>query len=58
MSAKGHLKAQGQVEGFYKPMKKTAPIALAEGINLHEATYDMLQTILGDTSPSHRNCAI
>ena len=36
-------KAQGQVEGFNKLMNKTAAIAHAEGIDLHEATYDMLQ---------------
>ena len=35
-------KAQGQVEGFNKLMNKTAAIAHAEGIDLHEATYDML----------------
>lgn len=38
-----HPKAQGQVEGFNKLMNKTAAIARAEGLDLHEATYDMLQ---------------
>ena len=38
-----HPKAQGQVESFNKLMNKTAAIARAEGIDLHEATYDMLQ---------------
>ena len=38
-----HPKAQGQVEGFNKLVNKTAAIARAEGIDLHEATYDMLQ---------------
>ena len=38
-----HPKAQGQVEGFNKLMNKTAAIAHAEGIDLHEATYDILQ---------------
>ena len=38
-----HSKAQGQVEGFNKLMNKTAMVARAEGIDLHEATYDMLQ---------------
>ena len=34
---------QGQVEGFNKLINKTAAIARAEGIDLQEATYDMLQ---------------
>ena len=38
-----HPKAQGQVEGFNKLMNKTAAIARAEGVDLQEATYDMLQ---------------
>ena len=38
-----HPKAQGQVEGFNKLVNKTAAIARAEGIDLHEATYGMLQ---------------
>lgn len=38
-----HPKAQGQVQGFNKLMNKTAAIARAEGIDLNEATYDMLE---------------
>lgn len=38
-----HPKAQGQVEGFNKLVNKTAAIACAEGIDLHEATYDKPQ---------------
>ena len=38
-----HPKAQGQVEGFNKLMNKTAAIARTEGVDLQEATYDMLQ---------------
>ena len=38
-----HPKTQGQVEGFNKLLNKTAAIARAEGIDLQEATYDMLQ---------------
>lgn len=38
-----HPKAQRQVEGFNKLMNKTVAIARAEGIDLQEATYDMLQ---------------
>ena len=38
-----HPKAQGQVEGFNKLMNKTTTIACAEGIDLQEVTYDMLQ---------------
>lgn len=33
-----HLKAQRQVEGFNKLVNKTAAIACAEGVDLHEAT--------------------
>ena len=38
-----HPKAQGQVEGFNKLINKIATIANHENINVHEATYDMLQ---------------
>ena len=38
-----HPKAQGQIEVFNKLVNKTATIAEQEGIDVHEATYDMLQ---------------
>jgi transposase InsO family protein len=38
-----HPKAQGQVEEFNMLVNKTASIASQEGLDLHEATYDMLQ---------------
>ena len=38
-----HPKAQRQVEGVKQLMNKRAAIARAEGIDLHEATYDMVQ---------------
>ena len=31
------------MEGFNKPMNKTAAIARTEGVDLQEATYDMFQ---------------
>ena len=50
-----HPKAQGQVEGFNKLMNKTATIARAEGIDLHEATYDMLQAYRETPDPATGN---
>lgn len=47
-----HPKAQGQVEGFNKLMNKTAAITRAEGIDLHEATYDMLQAYRETPDPA------
>lgn len=38
-----HPKAQDQVERFNKLINKTAAIAKQEGLDLHKATYDMLQ---------------
>lgn len=38
-----HPKAQGQVEVFNILVNKTATITKQEGIDVHEATYDMLQ---------------
>ena len=38
-----HPKSQGQVEGFNKLINKIATIANHENIDVHEATYDMLQ---------------
>ena len=50
-----HPKAQGQVEGFNKLMNKTAAIARAEGIDLHEATCDMLQAYRETPHPATGN---
>ena len=47
-------KAQGQVEGFTKLINKTAAIARAEGIDFHEATYDVSR----DTAPCNRYSTI
>jgi hypothetical protein len=48
----GHPKAQGQVEGFNKLVNKTASIASQEGLDLHEATYDMLQAYRSTPHPA------
>ncbi|XP_028417972.1 uncharacterized protein K02A2.6-like [Dendronephthya gigantea] len=47
-----HPKAQGQVEGFNKLVNKTASIASQEGLDLHEATYDMLQAYRSTPHPA------
>lgn len=47
-----HPKAQGQVEGFNKLVNKTITIAHQEGINVHEATYDILQAIRDTPHPA------
>ena len=47
-----HPKAQGQVEGFNKLVNKTATIANQEGIDVHEATYDMLQAYRSTPHPA------
>ncbi|KAL9987542.1 hypothetical protein ACROYT_G001867 [Oculina patagonica] len=47
-----HPKAQGQVEGFNKLVNKTATIANQEGLEVHEATYDMLQAYRDTPHPA------
>ena len=47
-----HPKAQGQVEGFNKLMNKTLMIANTEGLDIHEATYDMLQAYRDTPHPA------
>ena len=49
-----HPKAQGQVEGFNKLVNKIATIAKQEGIDVREATYDMLQTYRDTPHPATR----
>jgi len=46
------LRAQGQIEAFKKLVNKTAAIACAEGIDLQEATYDMLLAYKETTHPA------
>ena len=47
-----HPKAQGQVEGFNKLINKILTIARAEGLDTHEATYDMLQAYRDTPHPA------
>ena len=47
-----HSQLQGQVEGFNRPVNKTAAIANQEGIDLQEATYDMLQAYRATPHPA------
>ena len=47
-----HTKAQGQVEGFNKLINKILTIARAEGLDTHEATYDMLQAYRDTPHPA------
>jgi transposase InsO family protein len=47
-----HPKAQGKVEGFNKLVNKTASIASQEWLDLHEATYDMLQAYRSTPHPA------
>ena len=47
-----HPKAQGQVEGFNKLINKILTIAVAEGLDTHEATYDMLQAYRDTPHPA------
>ena len=46
-----HPKAQGQVEGFNKLVNKTATIANQEGMEVHEATHDMLHAYRDTPQP-------
>ena len=47
-----HSQLQGQVEGFNRPVNKMAAIANQEGIDLQEATYDMLQAYRATPHPA------
>ena len=47
-----HPKAQGQVEGFNKRVNKIINIANHEGVDVQEATYDMLQAYRSTPHPA------